>query len=82
MARHCKIKCKKEKQYEIIKDILDMNAIIYTQKEKDKPIHLCDRYTEKDIEKLLKQYGLKKIKITIEIPDFDKIKKEYNYEER
>lgn len=80
--RHCKIKCKKETEYEKIKSVLDIVAIEYYQNKPDKPIHLCGFEKKEDIEKILGKYGLKKFKVKVEEPDFDKVEEEARKEER
>lgn len=77
MAQHCKIKCKNEEQYERVRDILDIQAIEYFQNAPDKPIHLCGRESKKDVEKVLDKYKVKKYKVKVEEPDFDKASREY-----
>lgn len=77
MAKHCKIKCKDEKEYAKIKDVLDIRAIEYYQNGPGKPIHLCGFEKKKAIEGILEQYGLKKFKVRVEEPDFDRIAQEH-----
>lgn len=71
--KHVKIKSKYPDLYVHIKNILDMRAIEYYQKNSDKPIHLCGYEKENDIKKMMKEYGIKNIKIQTEMPDFEKI---------
>lgn len=76
---HCKIKCKKEKQYEQIKVALDLSGIEYYQNSPNKSIHLCGFEKKKDMDKLLHKYGLKKYDIKVDKPKFEEVE-EYEME--
>ena len=79
MAKHCKIKCEKKKEYQKVKDVLNIRAIEHYQEKEGKPIHLCGFEKKKDIEKILNQYGLTKFKIKTVEPDLKEIDEEYEY---
>jgi len=69
--KHCKIKCKKEKDYAYVRDVLDMNAVEYYQRAPGKAIHLCGFDKKKDVEAMLDNWQVKHAKVTVEKPDFE-----------